>query len=307
MEKTAEYFNIQKYSLHDGPGIRTTLFLKGCPLRCLWCSNPESQKQGRQLFFNSNLCQNCGKCLTVCQPGALISNNYGQKSFDISKCVSCMKCVKVCRFQAISFYGKPITVSEAKFALLRDSSFYSTSGGGITISGGEPFLQTEFTLALLKELKASAVHTAIETSGYTDWKNMEKVIPYTDLFLFDIKEMDRTKHIEFTGVDNTIILDNLKKLCGKDVKIWIRMPIIPTVNDDIERIKALSRLTNNIPNIELIELLPYHQFGRAKYTGLGMKYAISNDVKPPENDYMLLLKQKMQQYFCTKIKYGSNE
>ncbi|WP_338833573.1 4-hydroxyphenylacetate decarboxylase activating enzyme [Moorella humiferrea] len=287
-------FNIQSYSVHDGPGIRTLVFLKGCPLRCRWCCNPESHILQPELAYNKNKCigiQECIMCIEVCSNWAIKKEESGNKIIlERELCNNCFLCVDICPSKALFVYGKRMNIDEVLEIVGKDSIFYARSGGGMTISGGEPFMQADFTIELLKEAKQRRINTAIETSGFTDWSNIEKAVPYLDTIFFDIKCMDKEKHKEYTGVSNDIILENFKKLCSKfaNKKIIARTPVIPGFNDSEEDIKAIIDFIKDTgcSNIEY-ELLPYHRLGIPKYEYLGKEYPYG-DVKLDEQKGKIL-------------------
>lgn len=291
-KKQGYIFNIQHYSVHDGPGIRTIVFLKGCPLRCKWCSNPESQHSQPELAFNSNKCiglAECARCIKACPQSALEENGKIIK-INRQSCQDCFNCAAVCPSQALNIFGKLMSVSEVMKAVEADSVFYSRSGGGITLSGGEPLLQSDFACELLKEAKRRRINTAIETCGYADWATLEKVGNYLDSILFDIKSFDNKKHMQFTGVSNERILDNFTKLCKAFPKMTklVRTPIIPGFNDSVDDIKAIVNFIKDIPNVKY-ELLSYHQLGQPKYQYLGREYPLA-DLKT-DDEKMRELKQ----------------
>lgn len=271
-------FNIQHYSVHDGPGIRTMVFLKGCPLACKWCSNPESQKSHPELAYNSKKCigrQECGRCVQACPHGAIAELENDKIQIVREKCQQCFRCVEACPSQALHVFGMLKSVGEIIKIVEDDGAFYSRSGGGMTISGGEPFMQADFTIALLKEAKRRRINTAIETSGYTDWSILERACAYLDTILFDIKSMDDHKHLEFTQVSNQIILNNFKKLCDHfpQMNIIVRTPVIPGFNDSNEEIRAIANYVQDKPNVHY-EILPYHRLGQPKYEYLGREYSL---------------------------------
>lgn len=277
-------FNIMKYSVHDGPGIRNTVFLKGCPLNCWWCHNPESQKTQEQLMFFPNRCIGCMACIPACKQNAISAVN-GMVVTDKSKCIDCGDCTLVCFPEAREMAGKTMTVDEVVTEVLKDKDFYEQSGGGVTFSGGEPLMQPSFLIALLKELKEKGIHTTVDTSGFASRKTIEEVSKYTDLFLYDLKHMNSEKHEMYTGVTNNIILDNLKFLEEMGKEIIIRIPIIPGINNSEEDLRAFSDFIKTLPNIKEVNLLPYHKIGEEKYKRLGMPYKMS-DVEEPSQEEM---------------------
>jgi pyruvate formate lyase activating enzyme len=269
-------FNIQRYAVHDGPGIRTTVFLKGCPLACLWCDNPESQASEPQIVFWENRCIHCGHCLADCPMTAVLEDAQGWKYIDTDKCNVCGLCVEQCYAGALEQIGCMKTVAEVLAIVQEDRPFYDESGGGMTLSGGEPLAQPQFTLQLLKAAHARSIHTAIETSGYSPWDVWESLLPHLDLILYDVKEVDSKRHKSFIGISNELILDNLKKLAGTDIPIIVRRPVVPGYNDDPESIHALGRLVQKLETIREIDLLPYHRLGQNKYERLGWDYALGD-------------------------------
>lgn len=276
-------FNIQRFCIYDGPGIRTTVFLKGCNLRCLWCHNPESQRMQKELMFYKHKCVGCGKCIKICE-----------KTFS-EDCIACGECVKVCAHGAREVVGKMESVEEVCKVILKDKEYYKTSGGGVTLSGGEPLLQIDFVEVLLKECKKHNLHTAIETAANVPWKYFERILPYLDLVMFDLKSMDEENHIRCTGISNKHILDNARKLMQTDKKILFRMPVVPGYNDwEVEAVSAFVKGYD-------LELLAYHKTGIGKYDALNMDYLIG-DVIPPEKEYMQDLAEKNHVlYFPTGI------
>lgn len=252
---TATIFDIERCSFVDGPGIRTTVFFKGCNLHCAWCHNPESQSAQPQMMFYQDKCTGCGKCKTVCPtPG---------------KCTLCGKCTFFCPVDARKVCGKDYTVDEVFAQIEKDRAYYETSGGGVTFSGGECMLQIDFLAEILKKCKESGIHTAVDTAGHIPFAQFEKILPYTDLFLYDIKVMDPAKHKKYAGVENTLILENLKKILLSSAKVWIRIPVIPGVNDTEEEMLSVKTFLSQASTPEKIELLPYHAMGENKYRAIG--------------------------------------
>jgi pyruvate formate lyase activating enzyme len=258
-------FDIQHYSIHDGPGIRTNVFMKGCPLNCLWCQNPESQSAKHQIMYNSGLCAGCGLCIETCEKSA-ISRVEGKVKTDRTICAGCGRCIPVCRQEARSISGRKATVGEVYKEVAKDKLFYSSSNGGITVSGGEPLMQASFTRDLLCVCRENGIATCIETCGFTEWKIMKSVMEHVDLTLYDVKHMDSEKHKKYTGVNNERILDNLIKLSNEmRVPVIARTPIIPGYNDSDENIHAMGKfLAEKIPTCVEVNLLPYHRLGESK-------------------------------------------
>lgn len=271
--------HIQRYSIHDGPGIRTVVFFKGCPLACQWCCNPETQSFQPELEFIHNLCQKCGRCIMVCPEQAVNTdlNCVENLKIDRSKCTLCKKCVQGCPTGALRVIGESMDVNEIFDLVQKDAAYYRRSNGGVTLSGGEPLSQPEFAFKVLQRFHNANIHTAIETCGMVPWKIFEKILPFTDLFLYDIKHMDSKKHIELTGSSNQIILNNLNWLSEKKANIVLRLPMIPEKNMDVDNIQALANLVKKL-NIHEIDLMPFHQMGKDKYTHLGKKYQMADQL-----------------------------
>ncbi len=276
-------FNIQKYSIHDGPGIRNTVFMMGCPLSCWWCHNPESQSLKEQLMIFPNRCIGCMACIEACTQGA-IKNVNGMVVTDRSKCKDCGDCTLVCYPGAREMSGKTMTVEEVTNEVLKDRDFFEESNGGVTFSGGEPLMQADFLIALLQEMKNHGIHTTVDTSGFASRKTIEKVSEYTDLFLFDLKHMDPVEHEKYTGVTNNIILDNLKFLHDIGKEIIIRIPVIPGINNSETDLKAFRDFIKTLPNIREVNLLPYHKIGEEKYKRLGLNYKMTGVEEPSEEE-----------------------
>ncbi len=274
-------FNIQKFSINDGPGIRTTVFLKGCPLHCLWCHNPESHKIVPELFYNEGKCIGCRECARACPHGCHAFVD-GKHRFDRSRCIQCGKCADICPTAALEMVGERRSVEEVISEVLKDRVFYETSGGGMTISGGEPMLQFDFTLALLRAAKEQGLHTCMETCGYTDTDKLRAVAPFVDLFLYDYKETDPARHKKYTGVSNRRILKNLRLLNDMGCNIVLRCPIIPTLNDRDDHFSGIAALANRLPHVSEINIEPYHPLGSGKAAMLGREYALPELTFPAE-------------------------
>lgn len=280
-------FNIQKFSLHDGPGIRTIVFFKGCHMSCLWCSNPESQEVAPQIMFNKNLCTKCGRCQSVCENLAIDMNSSYR--IDKSKCIKCKKCVESCLNGALVLEGKEQRVEDIIKELKKDSVHYRRSNGGITLSGGEALLQPDFAAELLKECKSYGWHTAIETAMHVNSEAVKKVIPYIDLAMIDIKSMNNEMHKKFTGVGNNIILENIKLSDELSKEIIIRVPIIEGFNADLKSIREIVQFSKSLTKLKRIDLLPYHNYGESKYEASGKEYLL-RESKTPSEDKMKTLK-----------------
>ncbi|SHH95463.1 glycyl-radical enzyme activating protein [Sporanaerobacter acetigenes] len=269
-------FNIQRFSIHDGPGIRTTIFLKGCPLRCWWCHNPEGQILDRELAIFKNRCIGCGGCKNICEiNAATIKEN--KVFIERQKCNLCGKCVEVCPGKALEFVGKLVTDEWVINEVEKDAIFYDESNGGATISGGEPLMQFDFLFSIVKGLKKSGIHVAVDTSGYAEWEKIEKLIDEVDLFLYDIKLINDVKHKKYTGVSNKVILDNIEKLLNSGANVIPRIPFIPGINDDLEDIKEFSQFLGKL-GVKKVNILPYHDYGREKYSRFGKEYRIPKDL-----------------------------
>lgn len=263
-------FNIQKFSINDGPGIRTTVFMKGCPLNCLWCHNPESKSRKTEIFFDARKCVGCRSC-EVCPYGCHVFTDT-EHIFNREKCIACGKCAAECYTDALELVGTEKSVEEIIAEVMKDEAFYENSGGGMTLSGGEPMFQFDFTYELLKRAKENGLHTCIETCGFAKWEQYEKIADLVDIFLFDYKETDPGKHKEFTGVTNELILENLKKLDEKGCKTVLRCPIIPGLNDTDEHFTGIAKTANSLRNVLEINVEPYHPLGKGKSEMLGKEY-----------------------------------
>lgn len=264
-------FDIQRFALHDGPGIRTVVFFQGCPLHCPWCANPESQKPKKRLLHFKSKCTACGRCAKSC-PQKAISFVSNQWEVCRQQCIGCERCSQVCLKNAIKFAGEKKTIAEILAVVQKDADYYEASQGGLTVSGGEPFAQAEGLLQLLQAANRLGLHTAIETSGNTAIENILAAEPYTDLFLFDLKHCNAEIFHEITGGDLPLILRNISVLANKSPeKITLRVPVIPTFNFDEETIKGIFQLAIE-RNIEKVELLPYHTLGKGKYAQMGLRY-----------------------------------
>jgi len=263
-------FNIQRYSVHDGPGIRTTVFLKGCPLACWWCHNPESQNAQPELLIMENRCLRCGECLKVCptgpEPQAFTTHPAG--------CTACGHCVAACPTQTRQIAGHTMNSRQVLQEILKDRIFFEQSGGGVTFSGGEPFRQAAFLQTLLAACRDRDIHTAVDTCGYTPWENLAAAAPLVKVFLYDIKLMDDERHQCFTGVSNVLILENLSRLSAIHGHIWIRLPLIPGVNDAPEDLEATAHFLGTLRGIRQVNLLPYHAGAQEKAARLGNPFAL---------------------------------
>lgn len=283
-------FNIQKFSLHDGPGIRTVVFLKGCPLACMWCSNPEGQSRAPDLIHSCDRCigtDECDRCVAVCIDQAIRSDGEGGVIVDRSRCDGCGDCAYVCPSQALQVSGEWVGVDDVLRIVEEDDSFYTRSGGGLTLSGGEPLSQGAFALALLRAARSRGVDTAIETSGLCNWNTMREAARLVDRIFFDLKCLDAERHERVTGVSNSKILDNFRRLRKEfpELDVIVRTPVIPGVNDSDEDIQAIAAFVEAAGGASAYEVLPYHGFGEPKYEKLGKHYRLSH-LEPPSAERM---------------------
>ena len=277
-------FNIQRYSIDDGPGIRTTVFLKGCPLRCLWCSNPESQNPNPEILYRYTSCKSCGTCVQTCPNGAIsMSENEGIE-IDRSKCVVCGECVKTCKPEALNLTGKLMTAEEVMKTVKRDEVYYQTSNGGVTCSGGEILAQPEFVAELFKQCHERNIHTNADTSGFGPSEGLKKILEHSDLVYFDLKVIDPVKHKEMIGVDNELILENFKIVAASGIDTVIRFPLVPSFNDSPEDLHAIANIIKEHGPHMTVNILPYHEYGANKYPGVGMTYPLEGlKENTPEN------------------------
>lgn len=268
---TGTVFDMQRFSLHDGPGIRTIVFLKGCPLHCRWCSNPESQNNSPIVMYKKSDCFKCGRCISVCKVGAISFDN--ETHIDREKCTGCGECTNVCPSGALVLKGKTMTIQQAIKELKKDATIFRRSDGGVTLSGGEPLVQHDFASQLLLACKSQGWNTAIETTGFGSSEAIEKVIPYVDTVLLDIKHIDPYTHKKFTGISNEVILKNAKRI-SQITKTVVRVPIIPGFNYSYKDIEDIAKFVKTLNNVDTIHLLPYHTFGENKYDLLGIEYTL---------------------------------
>ncbi|WP_329887672.1 glycyl-radical enzyme activating protein [Pseudoramibacter faecis] len=288
-----DVFNIQRFSLNDGPGIRTIVFLKGCPLRCWWCCNPESQKLRPVIFYDVVSCIHCGSCLKVCpEPGALSPENPA--FVDYQKCTGCGECVAVCPAGALAQKGEKMTVQQVIREVKKDAAYYRRTGGGITISGGEPLMQYRFTAEILKAGQAQGWNTAVETTGYTyEEEALDAVLPYLDLALLDAKAPNDELHKKVTGVSNEVIKKNARRIAKEAGNTIIRVPTIPGVNASAETIREIADFTKDL-GVKEVHLLPYHKLGENKYHLMGLEYKMPEDTKTPNREEMAALKKVVE-------------
>lgn len=293
-------FDIQRYAIHDGPGIRTTAFLKGCPNRCKWCANPESQKSVPEITYLENECLHCGSCAQICSKKAIaVSKN--SHFLDRGSCDLCGQCAAICPGEALQIVGRYVSPKELFDEMAADQPFWERSGGGITLSGGEPLAQPEFVLPFIKLCKENYVHTVIETSLHVPPKIIKDVLLQVDDIICDIKIMDENRHKAFIGVSNKLILDNLALLLKSSKSVLVRIPLIPSINDDRDNIEATGVfLSSNRQKIQ-IELLPYHRLGESKYARLGRSYGLG-DIVPPTDEDLENAKKELKKFNITMAK-----
>lgn len=286
---TGTIFDIKKFSIHDGPGIRTTVFFKGCPLRCVWCHNPEGQEMSAEIMFFPDRCSVCGNCVSVCPNQAIVLKDAGCEITRVcperKKCVACGACVKACPRGAREVAGRVVTSDELIREIMKDVVFYDSSGGGVTFSGGEPLLQPDFLLALLRECKEREIHTAVDTCGFVKWETLSSIIPYADLILYDLKCMDSDMHYELTGRGNEEILENLRRLSKANCNVIVRFPLIPGINDNDENITCMGEFVLSLRHggrLPRVDILPYHKMGLDKYLRLGRAYSLPYVTQPKD-------------------------
>ena len=287
-------FDIKKYSIHDGPGIRTTVFFKGCPLSCWWCHNPESQSSDLEMILHDNRCIRCGACVDTC-PHQAITWIDGEPITDRAKCERCATCAESCYADARERVGREMTVEQVMAEIERDIAFYDESRGGVTFSGGEPLLQRDFLLALLQACRAKEIHTVVDTSGFAAWDTFERIRDCVDLFLYDLKLMDDAKHCEFTGVPNQPILQNLQKLSERGHNLSVRVPIVPGINDDDENIRQIGEFVSTLPHINGLDILPYHNIALDKYLNLGKPYRLF-ETRRPSDERLAEIARRLNQF-----------
>lgn len=297
LNKIGKIFNIQRYSIHDGPGIRTTVFLKGCPLKCFWCHNPEGINFESEIQILDFRCLHCGLCIEEC-PNNARSFSEGKIIISKDKCTHCLRCVEVCPNLATELIGNEVSVKEVLSIVEQDIPFYKRSNGGVTFSGGEPLMQVEFLKNCLMECIKKNIHTAVDTSGCVEGYKLREILPFVNIFLYDIKTLDDNKHKNATGFGNKIILDNLKMLLKNEARIHLRIPIIPTFNDSVEDIDKIAEFILDLEGIEIIEILPFHQLGSGKYKNLQKFYKAAN--------YNIIDRERLEELLKPFSKKGIN-
>jgi len=296
-EPTGRIFNIMRYSVHDGPGIRTTVFFKGCSLRCGWCHNPEGRSPAVQVIHRRSLCIACGTCVEACPQEALRLTEGGVRH-DTLRCRICGRCVAAYPTDAREQIGRDLSVKEVMDEIVRDRPFYEESSGGVTFSGGEPVEQPVFLRELLRCCASEGIHTAVDTSGAAPWSSFEGIDPYVDLFLYDLKLIEETRHQDIVGISARPILENLTRLAERERAIWVRIPILPGVNDDAENIEACGRFLTRLRNRPLVHLLPYHRTGESKW-GSVADSVVRILVEPPSRDGMERIAVRLRAYGLT--------
>ena len=289
---TGRVFNIERYAVHDGHGIRTLVFLKGCPLRCLWCANPEGQKLLPQLLYTKHRCIGCRACVEACSEGTL---TWGSGGLEIrrERCSTCGACVRGCYAEALQLDSHLMSVDEVMKEVRKDLKFYRRSGGGVTLSGGEPLIQRDFAVEILKACRGEFIDTAIETCGHYPPEHLAQALPLLKQVFFDVKHILPGAHEHLTGMDNRLVLDNLRGLAEWDGQVVVRVPIIPGYNDDRENIDGIAKLVRELSNQWAMELLPYHNLGTAKYHKLDMEYELG-DINPPSASAMETLRDRVR-------------
>jgi len=291
-ELKAWIFDIQRYSINDGPGIRTTVFFKGCPLQCLWCDNPESQSRLPQLFYFESLCTRCQRCVSVCPNEAILAGPDESVITNRELCKACGACTVICPNDARVISGQLKTLDEVIGVIKQDALFYRNSGGGMTASGGEAAAQPEFLVELLKRCRENGIHTTLDTTGYVSGDKLQQILEHTDLVLLDIKHIDPVKHKEITGVDNTLILENARNIAQSGKPMWIRYPLIPGHTDSDENIMATADFVLSL-GLKRIDILPYHRMGMGKYERLGMEYPLP-EVNPYSEEQLEKIRSKLE-------------
>ena len=287
---TGYVFDIKRFSIHDGPGIRTTVFLKGCPLSCQWCHNPESQKSTPELIFHPHRCIQCGTCLPAC-PNNAISKKNNSYLTNRDLCRICGACVDVCYPDAREIVGRKLTPAEVVEEVLKDQVFYDQSNGGVTYSGGEPLHQLKFLKECLRKSKEKGLHTALDTSGYALWEDFLELLPYIDLVLYDVKIMDNQLHQKYTGVGIHLVQENLSSLVDSGKKVFVRYPVLLGVNDSGEQIHNLGTYLSELKGISRVDLLPYHAMSAEKYSRLGRQFHFESNHAPGKDELQKIEKQ----------------
>jgi pyruvate formate lyase activating enzyme len=288
-------FDIERFAINDGGGIRTLVFLKGCPLHCTWCANPESMVRQPEIIQMRNHCIACHKCVTACPVDAIHLGEDGGPVIDRTRCNLCAICTQGCYAGALNIAGRYVTIPELMAEVERDRPFYDRSGGGVTFSGGEPTAQAAFLLAALREAKRRNLHTAIETCGFVSWETFEPILRFVDVVLYDIKHMDSGEHRRLTGVPNELIIANLKRISALGRRVRVRLPLVPGCNDSPENVGATAALVASMPNVQALDILPYHRLGEPKWGELDRSYQL-HGVLPPEKAHVTGLAEVARSY-----------
>lgn len=291
---TGKIFDIKKLAIHDGEGIRTTVFFKGCPLACIWCHNPESLSRKTEIEYIERKCLNCGFCTSVCPNGAHCIDGEHHKYLR-EKCTTCGKCISACLGEALSLCGEEMTVDEVFDAVMEDVAFYESSGGGVTLSGGECLLQADFCAELMKKLKGRGINCNVDTCGYVDKSAIDKVAPYTDVFLYDIKHSDSALHEKCTGVPNERIIENLRYIASLGKVIEARIPLIPNINDDDATVEKIGELLSGIETLKKVKLLSYNNLAGSKYENIGKKNTMPEG-EPQSRERMQEIKHILEKF-----------
>ena len=300
-------FAIKRFALHDGPGIRTTVFMKGCPLRCIWCHNPEGLRHEPQLAFYPHLCIACDKCYQACPSGALRKRSSPIEDYEKEKCVLCGKCVEACPARAIELIGRDLSPDEVIMEIERDKHFYDTSGGGMTVSGGEPLSQADFTAELLSRCSGLGIPTILDTCGVAPFDDLDKCLEFTDHVYFDVKVVDDEKHKRLTGSSNRLILENLRRLGDSGKPLTIRIPLVKGLNDSPEDVSSFIDLIESLPpptNLCRIEIIPYHKTGESKYRSIGLEYELKSQEIHSQEDLesiVALFKARGLTVYCSQL------
>lgn len=301
-EPTVFVSNIQRVCVHDGPGIRTVVFLLGCPLRCRWCQNPETLEREPRLMVNARKCAGCGACAEACARQAARRSTDGAVRFDRSRCAACGRCVPACWYKAREMSGRPYSARRLLEEIAKDRVVFRNSGGGVTLSGGEPLLHPAFVAELFRGCRQQGIHTAVETCGAVPWGHFEQVLPVTDLFLYDLKLIDPAKHERWTGAGNLAILGNARALAAGGRRLVVRVPLIPGVNDDEAEFRAIARFAAGLPGVGELHILPFHQVGSSKYDLVGREYELED--LPEDNEARVARCRQLAEELGLRVSVG---
>lgn len=303
--KTARIFNIQRFSTEDGPGIRTTIFMKGCPLSCIWCHNPEGINLDIQMMWIKSKCRGCHQCIENCPEKAIMADS-DKLITDPYKCKTCGLCAEICLNNAREISGRNITLEETVNIVKRDEIFYKKSGGGVTVSGGEASLQWEFVRDFLKCCRDLNIQTALDTCGFVKRQILDKILDFCDLVLYDLKLADSLLHKKYTGADLDLILENAHYISGRRIPMWIRIPVVPNYTDTPANIRDIARIIRSLDSVKRVDLLSYHRLGESKYIGLGMKYQMETELAAPSKEKMEELRDIVNKTIDPSIKVTCN-